>query len=159
MTTLPVSESSFEDIIYLLIGVAWIAWSIYKGTQKGKKGKVKQTGRPAPVQKGKSFFETLISEITEEKSKVPYDQPVEETEVQAVEELQPEPKKEEVVFSYDDVYEESNLETEKGVYKNITTDREKTKKKTSTFSKHIKKKRRIDLRKAVVYAEILNRRY
>ena len=152
-------KGSFEDFIYILIGVVWIAFSIYKGMQK------KKTQKPTTEdnndyehepEKKKTAFETFMDNILVEEKPEPY-KPVEfETAPeQAPEEKQQEENK---IFSYDDYYEESNYREDSSVYEEADTQSTELKHQLKTSRKKSRKPH-FNLRKAVVYSEILNRRY
>ena len=144
-------KGSYEDIIYIVIGILWIAYSIYKGTQKAKsKGK---TAEPVESEEPKkSVFESFLDDIIVEEGQDPYAPQPDVIEEQVVE------KKKEKVFSYDDYYEE-------GKYRERVADKDIKIEPTIKFERDKKldpskrKKPRFNLRKAVVYSEILNRRY
>lgn len=151
-------KGSFEDLIYILIGVIWIAFSIYKGVQKRKavSPSPEAPDTEEPPEKKKSVFDSFLSELMKEEEPAPY-QPTEVEQQADILETDQEPK-EEKLFSYDDVYEESNYLDETTVYK-----REPLEKPTldQELKTHLSKRRkpRFDLRKAVIYSEILNKRY
>ena len=147
-------QASFEDYIYILVGIVWIAYSIYKGTQKSK-SRQNKSNNTEPVKKKKSVFETFIDNIIVEEKPLPYVAESEETIFDDVEIVD----KEEKVFSYDDYYEESNFQSDLDVNKNEAETESKIKQEIRKSPSVKRKKPRIDLRKAVVYSEILNRRY
>jgi hypothetical protein len=153
-------KGSVEDLIYILIGVVWIAFSIYKGMQKKKQ----QTPPPDDVdydyepepepEKKKTAFESFLDEILVEEEPVPY-KPVE---YEPVSESTPETKPTEKIFSYDDYYEESNVQEGFEVYKGADT--QSTIKKQPLSTSHKKRRKpHFNLRKAVIYSEILKRPY
>lgn len=147
-------KGSFEDFFYILIGIVWIAFSIYQGQKKRKQ---KLSDAPA-TEKKKSFFETLLDEVTDK------DQAYEEiydSEVESSPEIikQEESVYEENKFSYDDYYEERNYnEAEDVILKNEPLTQ-------PTFNQKLKpnlrrsRKSRFDLKKAVIYSEILKPKY
>lgn len=147
------SKGSFEDFLYIIIGLVWIGFSIYKAQQKKKAA----TQRGGNVKKEKSFFDNLMSEfINEEPSNLYQTPPNEAPPVKNTERRETRADK---IFSYDDMYEESNDMSEISVF-------EKKPAKQAEFAEEIKAKQRvkkrkprIDLRKAVIYSEILNRKY
>lgn len=155
-------QTSFEDYLYIILGIVWIAYSIYKGTQKSKaKQAKKQSTKQEP--KKKSVFETFFDEILVEEKPIPYSQ---EKEIQTSDEsivektkAIDEPVVQENIFSYDDYYEESNLQSDIEVYENEAEIQVEKKRKAKATPTSKTKKPRIDLRKAVVYSEILNKRY
>jgi len=163
-------KGSNEDIIYIIIGVLWIAYSIYKGTQKSKaRNEKKGVTRQLEKKEKKSVFETFLDDIlVEEKPAtfVPYEQNVQAKESEVIAEIESEPEnivvgdaKEGKIFSYDDYYEEGNFQEETGVINHDGRVAEVSEKKIKTATLKNRKKPRFDLRKAVVYSEILNRRY
>lgn len=149
-------QASFEDYIYILVGVVWIAYSIYKGSQKNKSKQAKKhtTGDNAPK---KSIFQSFIDEVLVEEKPVPLT-PASEDQIQ--EEIVFEvPEKKETIYSYDDIYEESNFKEDTDVFEDKAEVQIVKNQKSNILSSIKQKKPRIDLRKAVVYSEILNKRY
>ncbi len=163
-------KGSIEDFIYIIIGVIWLIFSIYKGSQK-KKNAAKPAAEPQPEKKESSsifdnFLENLMKE--EEEQGVPYEQVKikEEDKPPSVSEYK-EPETQEV-FSYDDMavensydYDvESNYLKPDQVYNKPSVQPEtKLQDELRTHLKPTTRKPRFDLRKAVIYSEILNRRY
>ena len=143
-------KGSFEDYFYILVGLVWVAFSIYKGIQKKK-------SQQAPNQKTKkkSVLETLMDEFLEKEETVQPEPIVYEAPSQDIE-FEEEVKEE--VFSYDDIYEKSNYNEAAEVYSNKTEAKSRFKTNLKTPSTK-RKKTRFNLKKAVVYSEILNRRY
>ncbi len=150
--------ASFEDIIYIIVGLLWVAFSFYNAKKKknAKKG-------PAPVNKKKSMLESLLNEMGYEDQKK--DSALYES-VQEVDQYEDEPIQTEAaaeIFSYDDYYEESNSEstnhviTQESNTQVTTIDYNRTIAKEKSTNK--KSKTRIDLRKAVIYSEILKKVY
>jgi len=146
-------KGSYEDLIYILIGVAWIGYSIYKGTLKSKERKKapsvqnKKTG-------GKNFLESFLDDLSATDEK-PFEFIPTQPEI-----VVPEAETaEEKIFSYDDYYEESNLKEETGVYKPDETADKSFVRESEPVKHSGRKKKSIDLRKAIVYSEILNTRY
>lgn len=151
-------RGSFEDIIYILIGVAWIAYSIYKGTQKSRAKAKKKEDTPELAENKKSVFETFFDDVLVEEKAVPYEPVLEDVTPDEPETLEEIPTKK--PFSYDDYFEESNYKDRLDVYEKSGTEKPlKQEQKTIIDPSKKRKKLRIDLRKAVVYSEILNRRY
>lgn len=144
-------KGSFEDYFYILVGLIWVAFSIYKGIQKKK-------SQQAPDQKTKkkSVLETLMDEFLEKEEAVQTEPIVYEAPSQDIEFEEEEVREE--VFSYDDVYEENNYNEAAEVHckRGEVKSRLKTNLKTPSTKR---KKMRFNLKKAVVYSEILNRRY
>ena len=169
-----VAYASVEDFLYILIGIAWVIFSFYKA-QKKKKAPAKKQPQPTKTQETKespSFLDSLLDELgvemeTEQKKNdeepyIPYNYDEDLIEKTYVTEVQEEniQKKQSEVFSYDDIYEESN-------YTEVTdvNDKKKSAFETNTTSifedkkTSLKKQKKIDLRKAIIYSEILKRQY
>ena len=157
-----VFESSFEDFFYILAGLIWVGFSIYKGTQKNKK--TQNTDKEKS--RGSSTLEKIFEEFLGEKQNdsVYSDENIDK---EPTVELYTEPKtyvpqaesSSSNLFSYDDEYEEEgNFFEEKKVY---TTEVEEKKEKpvSKNLRKPVKrvKKPRINIKKAVIYSTILNR--
>lgn len=152
-------KGSFDDYLYILIGIIWVAFSIYKGIQKKKatSNSPQEKQSESQTEPKKSFFDDFLNQIIVEEETTPYKSvTVEEADLEPVFE---DKGAEEKIFSYDDVVEESNFAEENSVYE--------IKPATENFiqqdlKSHLKSKKgqtRFDLRKAVIYSEILNRRY
>ncbi len=145
------SKGSFEDFLYILIGIIWVAFSIYKGSKR-KKTAPKQT-----VKKDKGFFETLLDEVTkkdQQQGDIPYvsDVPVSETNPFPTENVT-----QEKIFSYDDIYEEEGFEEPEII---LATDEQPIKTSREMQPQTAgKKKLRFDLKKAIIYSEILQPKY
>lgn len=152
-----VLKGSFDDYLYILIGIVWVAVSIYKGVQKRKQA-------TTPVQnenreEKKSFFNQIFEEFVEKNE---FD--VKDTKRREFEQVSP-PKfaavkdenKEDVIFSYDDVYEESNVNEYDAVYKKEQL--KKSPPKVQVKAPRSRRKRSFDIRKAVIFSEILRRPY
>jgi len=150
-----VVKGSFEDFIYILAGLVWVAFSIYKGSQKQKKNKTTTNEES----KSKSTIEDIIGNIlgVKEEEVVYQEEERLDSENEAEKaETQVESYPSEVV-SYDDKYEEDNLLKEKTVY--VQKDSIVRVNKRPKESKPIRKRKkpRFDVRKAIIYSEILNR--
>ena len=155
-----VFKSSFEDFLYVLVGLVWVVFSIYKGSQKKKKAQ-----RPeGEKSKGKSAIEEILGEFLGVKEdEVVYREEQVQTESgnyvfneteNTTSTQQNSPSE---IFSNDNVAKEGNLFTEKPVYssglRDLRTDLAKVDKKHRVK----RKKPRINIRKAVIYSEILKR--
>lgn len=149
-----VVSASFEDYLYILAGVVWLIFSFYKG-----KNKKKATSGSSSDNGKKSFLESFIEEIEQQKVPDPIVYaPVEES----LTDTDPMPVAEERLFSYDDAVELSNEYETSVVYKE--TEVKKEEKSSAVLSEVIKNQKykiqkRFDLRKAVIYSEIINPRY
>jgi hypothetical protein len=147
-------KGSFEDFFYILIGIVWIAFSIYQGQKKRKQ----KTSPQQTAEKKKSFFETLLDEVTEKNQQFEEtyaDDDIQDTEpIKSVEDTFEDKK-----FSYDDYYEERNYEeAEDVIIKNepLTQPEHNQKQKPGPRKRRIP---RFDLKKAVIYSEILKPKY
>ena len=148
-----ISKGSFEDFLYIFIGLIWIGFSIYKAQQK-KKAATQIGGN---VKKEKSFFDNLMSEFINEEPSNPYHMPASETPpVKTTEKRETRADK---IFSYDDIYEESNDKPAFDVYENKSAMKAEFAEEFKSSQQQKKRKPKIDLRKAVIYSEILNRKY
>lgn len=145
-------KGSFEDIIYIVIGVLWIAYSIYKGTKKGRAKSRKEQAPTDSEEKKKSVFDTFLDDILAKEEPVLYTPPAEDI-------VTEEKEVEEKVFSYDDYYEKSNYQERFNVIDSKLESDIKIEAEPTILPSKKRKKPRIDLRKAVIYSEILNRRY
>ena len=151
-------KGSFEDFIYILIGVVWIGFSIYKGVSKNKALKQQSPAGEKPQPKPKSAFDSFLENLMHEEEKQVPHEPVEVEEEVKVDLSVSEPEKEKV-FSYDDYYDEGNQIEQYQVLIKETAQKPTLDKKLNPRLKKQTKKPQFDLRKAVIYSEILNRRY
>ena len=158
-----VYEGSYEDYIYILIGIIWIAYSFYKSASKAKASKT-TGGTPAEEPASgdtKNFLEKFFDELADQDQQpaefVPEEQPAEET---VTKPTRQEEIREEKFFSYDDEYEKSNFNEVADVYDKTTeTNLGELRKKAESKLKPGKISPKIDLRKAVIYSEILHPKY
>lgn len=155
-------QASFEDYLYIVLGIVWIAYSIYKGSQKNKAKQAKKNSSKKEPKK-KSVFETFFDEILVEEKPVPYTpeaeiQPPDETEIEKPITTD-KSLNQDRIFSYDDYYEESNFQSDIDVYEDKAEIQVEKKQKIKATPSGKTKKPHFDLRKAVVYSEILNKRY
>jgi len=157
-------KGSYEDLIYILIGVIWIGYSIYKGVMKSKEHKPAGKVKPAKT-KSKSFLDTFLEELTEQGEKpteMEYIPPEKEkiTEKEFVAESYTETKNgKEKILSYDDYDEKSNFKKATDVYDTSAETGVEVVKIEEFREEPKKRKATIDLKKAVIYSEILNPRY
>ncbi len=152
--------ASFEDFLYIIIGLLWIVFSFYNAKKKKNK-----KNEPAPKSEKKSILESLINEIGIQDNQP---EPSLYKPSESVDHIEDEPASElveesEPVFSYDDYYEESNYNSPNDVIEkkpllpiNKIEDKNYRIKKAS-YNKSSRKN--IDLRKAVIYSEILKKVY
>ncbi len=149
-------SASFNDYLYILFGVAWLIFSVYKGQKKKNAAASDQ-----PKKTNKSFLDSLIEEINPEpaaQSTTPYGSndpyaPVDEVEVDEYEQE---------IFSYDDAVEESNETETSGVYNQKEVELDRTTEaieNKNTDNQNVRYKSGFSLRNAVIYSEILKPRY
>lgn len=155
-----VVKGSFEDFIYILAGLVWVAFSIYKGSQKQKKAKASGNEK----NKSKSSIEDLIGEflgVKEEESvykEERLDSPSENVLFDEVEKIETSNESRPTeVFSYDDKYEEDNYSEENTVFTPMVSEVKAVRR--AEYKKPIRKRKkpRFDVKKAVIYSEILKR--
>jgi FtsZ-interacting cell division protein ZipA len=151
-----------EEFIYILIGVIWLAATIYRASQKKKQQQAKQARPPESTTREKPESPTvssLLEELLEgqrlripepEVSEIEYDEPM----VEEVSEREPTPSFQSEYANY----QGSRLEALKGegesafnriVFDDIMKIREEKPRRNVKF----------DLRKAVIYSAILERPY
>ena len=153
-------KGSFEDILYVLIGLVWVAFSIYKGSQKKKKAQ-----RPEGEKvKSKSAIEEILGEflgVKEEEVVYQGDNTNEVHEEFSYDE-QDYPQTEATnapseVFSSDEKYKEGNFFEEKRVYTSGTKNNDRLKVSTKPELITKRKRPRFNVRKAIIYSEILKK--
>jgi len=148
-------SASFNDYLYILFGIAWLIFSVYKGQKKKNAAATDQ-----PKKSNKSFLDSLIEEINPEPAaqSAPYSPndpytPVDEVEVDEYEQE---------IFSYDDAVEESNETETSGVYNQKEVELDRTTEAVenkNTDNQNVRYKSGFSLRNAVIYSEILKPRY
>ncbi len=151
-------KGSFEDFIYILAGLVWVAFSIYKGSQKQKKAK----SGGAENKKSKSVIEDFIGDYLGVKEEIVYQDEAVSSEKgeELIEETgEVEPQKgtyNPEVISFDDEYEKDNSFKEKVL---LTQEEDRIEKiRVTNDRKPIRKKKlRFNVKKAVIYSEILRR--
>ncbi len=152
--------ASFEDFLYVIVGLLWIVFSFYNAKKKKDK-----KNAPTPKSEKKSILESLIDEIgLQDKQTEPSFYESSSNIDQEENEPDPLPTEEtQEVFSYDDYYEESNynspvdvIERKPLVSAKVKEDKNYRIRKSSFDSKT---KNNIDLRKAIIYSEILKKVY
>lgn len=154
-----VVKGSFEDFLYILVGLVWVAFSIYKGSQKKKKAQ-KPDGE---ANKSKSGFEEILENLlgVKEEDHV-YEENIinkpKENLFNEVEEI--ETKVTETpfeTFSYDKAQEQGNFFEEKEVFTSKTHKRDSLEVVKNSKPVRKKKKPKFDVRKAIIYSEIMRR--
>ncbi|HEY9114125.1 MAG TPA: hypothetical protein VIN10_05455 [Bacteroidales bacterium] len=148
-----IAKGSFEDFLYIFIGLIWIGFSIYKAQQKKKAAAQGQTS----TRKEKSFIENLMSEFLNEDTVDPYEVSSEKSELPKADSSKETRTRK--VFSYDDYYEESNGKQDFDVFEKKPEKSALIAEEVKVYPRKHKRKPKIDLRKAVIYSEILNRKY
>ncbi len=158
-------QASAEDFIYVVLAILGIVFSIYNSNKKkALKRTEKQKDKYSSPETSSSFLDNLIEEmgIKEESNSTYYnsdEEPIQDLSADPLDDTDNESVK---IFSYDDYYEEGNFENEKAVLlkESGTNNLAKTKIIAHKNTKNTKRnKNTIDLRKAVIYSEILNKKY
>jgi hypothetical protein len=158
MTTI---YASFEDAIYIILGLVWVIYSFYNAKKKQK-----AKNNPSSTN-DKSFLESLINKMggATENQEPSANSSNKTNYVDNVVEEEDYAEQEEAIFSYDDIYEKSNYSPPYEVVENepavitSTTSSKKNLTKPAPIPKKKNSKKRIDLRKAVIYSEILKKVY
>jgi hypothetical protein len=162
-----------ENIFYILVGIAWVAYSVYSARQKAlqkqqsagmpPQGPSQSSPLPIPGNQGggKSVFEDIFRELTGEPKPVePVNQPV----IINQPVITKQPVKEKNISDLGTKYEGySGYKFISGAQNEYTTrdaenDRIKADKSEELIKNDISKEN-FDLRKAVIYSELLNRKY
>ncbi len=147
-------SASFNDYLYILFGIAWLVFSVYKGQKK------KNAASSEPPRKtNKSFLDSLMEELnpepdTEPMPYVPTD-PYAPVEV-GMDDYEPR------IFSYDDAVEESNETETSVVYTQKEVDKDPktwTVENRNAENQNVRYNRGFSLRNAVIYSEILKPKY
>ncbi len=153
-------QSSFEDFFYIIIGLVWVVFSFYKAKKKKQ-----EKNTPSQASEKKSFVDSLLNEISlqGEENKPSYDDPY-QVEDNVDHNLNSAENQEiDTVFSYDDDYEESNHHSATAVIEKrpllVNSEIEKAYEISGESSENNKIRKNIDLRKAVIYSEILKKVY
>lgn len=154
-------QSSFEDFLYIILGLAWIIFSFYKAKKKKREKEAS-----SQTSEKKSFVDSLLNEIglQDEQEDPHFSEPYREEIDQSEPELIPVTNKElEKVFSNDDYYEESNYNSTDDVIEKEPLmpirKRDEAYNISEESSTKMKIRKNIDLRKAVIYSEILKKVY
>jgi len=161
--------ASSEDFIYIILGIAWVVYSAYNAKKKKEAKK-----NPASANKNKSFLDSIISEmgLPSEKSEQT-NKESEQIDEYAIDNIEPEitPIVEpQVLYSYDDEYEESNYTPPYNIIKTepviessnadtVKIDIAKNLNENIYTSKKKDNMKKIDLRRAVIYSAILKKVY
>ncbi len=154
-----VYQGSFQDILFVLAGLAWIAYSAYRSSKK--KERSSSAPSTAKTNQKSSLFEELLEQYTQGAD----EPPVEDFNFDKVAEVATKPRQTESSiemvesFTEDDIYEvaESKHELEAESALNETQIQSR-----ANGAYNIKKQlvnKTFNLKKAFIYAEILNRKY
>lgn len=151
-----------EDYIYILIGVIWLAASVYRASQKNKKKahQPKQASKPAPAgEQRENPVRSLLEELLEgQQVRIP--EPV-VTEVEAEKPSPRENTRHKFSGSFQEEYSKagfSALEMVSGEGMRSLSNIYEGKPKAKHRKKH-SRPGRVDLRKAIIYKAILERPY
>jgi hypothetical protein len=151
-----------EDYLYIIIGIAWVAYSIYNSRQKAlKKQAQRRSGgepsqsTPLPGGGGKTLFEDIFRELTGEIAPAPpVTQPANPAKYPPYEEFQ----------QTNDTYKSSSVQPIiRESFTDYTRKEPVTPVKTHSINKQVTKNeslaRKFNLREAVIFSELLNRKY
>ena len=159
--------ASVEDFLYILAGIFWVVFSFYNSKRKKNAKIVKQNDKPKE-ESSHSLINSLMEEMGLETVKQPeqVSEPHLETEGIIIKsESEPiqdvnstvEPQN---IFSFDDSYEESNDIPMADVIEKYgqigDQEQDSILNDSITYEKRSKK---FDLRKAIIYSEILRKQY
>jgi hypothetical protein len=151
-----------EDYLYIIIGIAWVAYSIYNSRQKAlkKQAQNRPGGEPSqsttmPGGGGKTLFEDILRELTGEPAPAtPATQPANTAKYPPYEEFQ----------QTNDTYKSSTVKPNiRESIADYTRKEPATAIKTHSDNKQVTKNeslaRKFNLREAVIFSELLNRKY
>lgn len=141
-----------EDLLPVLIGIIWLAYTLYNRGQKKSKAKLRES-----VQKQEPRSPSILEQILLGEQPQPYIAPVVEESFQAMEfkEPDPEPVRKNIRPFLSEELSRFTGEGEPGIEKSAIT--ESPLKETVHVS--LIKEMDFDLRKAVIFSEILNAPY
>jgi len=154
-----VYQASFQDILFVLAGLAWIGYSAYRKSKK--RGETSQSGGKNVSSKKKSVFEELMTQYTnEEAERQEATNPINEAYAVTPEVQLEETLNDDHVFSYDDYYEEGvgSEPTSDGILPSNEVERQ-IKVDVDTPKKQKISSKSFNLRKAFIYSEILKQKY
>jgi hypothetical protein len=153
-----VYKGSFEDILFVLSGLVWVGYSLYRANKKkDQKSKSTHENRSSG---SNSLFDELLSQFAnegEQKETIVYENdldvatPVSKLESN-VDSNQP--------YSYDDIYEEDGRN--KTLFAEPTVQDEVKKENDNSayrLDKQVHKNKSFDLKSAFIYSEILKQKY
>jgi len=156
-----------DDLIYVLIGIAWIGYSLYSASKKSAARKQAtgvptnrpSTSSPLPIPRtegsGRTLFEEIFSEIAgEQKPVAPVPQPVlKQPQVKSYQKMQ---QMMESAGSPETIYNEVNSNL---IHRTDKATTEKIPALPDIETKQEGLARNFNLRDAVIFSEILNRKY
>jgi len=162
-----------ENIFYILIGIAWVAYSVYSARQKAMqkqqsaglppRGPSQSSPLPIPGNQGggKSVFEDIFRELTgEPKPITPVNQPVIINQPIITKPPVNEKKVSELGTKYEGYSGYKFISSAQPEYTTRDAENELIKAERSEQTiKNDLSKENFDLRKAVIYSELLNRKY
>lgn len=155
-----VYQASFQDILFVLAGLAWVGYSAYRKSKK--KGRASQVGATNSGTKKKSLLEELLAAqyTSEEAERQEAVNPINEAYAATPEVQSEETSNDDHVFSYDDYYEEGigSEPTSDGTLPQHEVVRQ-IKIDANTHKKQKISSKSFNLRKAFIYSEILKQKY
>lgn len=156
--------SSFEDFLYIIIGLVWIIFSFYKAKKKKQ-----ERESPTQTEENDSLVESILNEmgLQDEKEEHPFVEPSHSS-IDVEPEIEPEVssstyEENSEVFSYDDIYEESNYNSIDDVIERKPVvpigKIDEAYKISGSSSSNMKITKNFNLSKAIIYSEILKKVY
>ncbi len=134
--------------LYVLLGIAWVAYSIYKGANKNQN----KTTEGSNKERKKTFLDDLIEGFSDDEN-IPYAdavEPVADNNFRQENEMDTFTEQE-TVESAEENFVNEGVPVTKNTMNKAATNSESPRGK--------RKKKRINLKKAVIYSEILRRPY
>ncbi len=151
-----------EDFLYIIIGIAWVAYSIYSSRQKAlkKQAQTRPGGEPSqsttlPGSGAKTLFEDILRELSGEPAPAaPATKPANTAKYPTYEEYQ----------QTNDTYKSSTIQPNiRESIADYTRKEPATAIKTHSDNKQLTKNeslaRKFNIREAVIFSELLNRKY
>jgi hypothetical protein len=153
-----VYKGSFEDILFVLSGLVWVGYSLYRANKK--KGQQSKSTSGKSSSGSNSLFDELLSQFTnegEQKETIVYENDLDvatpETKLESnVDSNRP--------YSYDNNYEE--VGRSKSIFAEPTVQDEVVNEKNKSayrLDKQAHKNKSFDLKSAFIYSEILKQKY
>lgn len=153
-------QGSFQDIFFILAGLAWVAYSAYRSSNNKKKSS--PVGSAKKTVKKSSLFEEMLAQYTQGADIQQQENLDQEKDFGFVTGLQQKKSSVDVVepFGADDIYEEQ--ESKKILDSESALSEVEIHVGTTEKAYNLKKQdnsKKFNLKKAFIYSEILNQKY